>query len=105
VGDLRQKNPDYKMCSYQHYTAYVGGDLKAYRCCVYAYHHRGLVDGGDLKQRSFAEFWRSQERQDDMARLDARECERCQFNFKNRALLYVMGNTESDTSPRHLEFP
>lgn len=103
--DLRQHAPDYATCSYQHYTAYVGGDMKAYRCCVLAYNRRGLVAGGDLKERSWAEFWKSQERKDDMAALDARGCERCQFNFKNRALLYVMGNTESDTTPRHMEFP
>lgn len=103
--DLRQHAPDYSFCSYQYYTAYVGGDMNAYRCCVLAYNKRGLVEGGDLKTRSFAEFWKSQTRVDDMAKLDARGCERCQFNAKNRALLYVMGNTESDTSPRHLEWP
>jgi MoaA/NifB/PqqE/SkfB family radical SAM enzyme len=103
--DLRQKAPDYQTCSYQHYTTYVGGDLKAYRCCVLAYNQLGLVDGGDLSKRSFAEFWRSQERKDDMNALDARGCPRCQFNSKNRELLYVMGNTASDTTPRHLEFP
>jgi MoaA/NifB/PqqE/SkfB family radical SAM enzyme len=103
--DLHQHAPDYKTCSYQHYTAYVGGDLHAYRCCVLAYNQRGRVAGGDLRERSFAEFWRSQERKDDMAALDARGCERCQFNEKNRALLYVMGDTASDTTPRHLEWP
>ena len=103
--DLRQKAPDYQTCSYQHYTAYVGGDLQAYRCCVLAYNERGLVAGGDLRERSFTEFWRSQERKDDMAALDPRGCERCQFNSKNRQLLYVMGNTESDTVPRHMEWP
>ena len=103
--DLKQHAPDYSFCSYQYYTAYVGGDLNAYRCCVLAYNKRGQMDGGNLKQRSFAEFWKSQARQDDMARLDARGCERCQFNQKNRALLYVMGNTESDVNPRHMEFP
>ena len=103
--DLKQHAPDYSFCSYQHYTAYVGGDMKAYRCCVLAYNKRGLVTGGDLKERSFAEFWRSQERKDDMNALDARGCERCQFNTKNRQLLYVMGNTESDVTPRHMEWP
>lgn len=104
-ADLVQHAPDYRTCSYQHYTAYVGGDLKAYRCCVLAYNKRGLVAGGDLSKRSFAEFWNSPERKADMESLDARGCERCQFNAKNRALLYVMGDTSSDTSPRHLEWP
>ncbi len=103
--DLRQKAPDYPSCGYQYFATYVGGDLRAYRCCVLAYNKRGLIAGGDLRHRSFAEFWRSQERKDDLAALDPRGCPRCQFNEKNRALLYVMGNTESDTSPRHMEWP
>lgn len=105
LEDLHQHSPDYRFCSYQFYTAYVGGDLNAYRCCVLAYNKRGLVQGGDLKTRSFKDFWQSQQRKDDMEALDARGCERCQFNAKNRQLLYVMGNTESDASPRHMEWP
>jgi MoaA/NifB/PqqE/SkfB family radical SAM enzyme len=103
--DLRQHAPDYSFCSYQHYTAYVGGDMNAYRCCVLAYNKRGLVEGGNLKERSFTEFWRSPERLADMNALDAKGCERCQFNVKNRQMLYVMGNTESDTTSRHIEWP
>lgn len=103
--DLKQHRPDYGFCSYQYYTAYIGGDMKAYRCCVLAYNKRGLVKGGDLTKRSFKEFWDSQERKDDLAALDPRGCERCQFNSKNRQLLYVMGNTESDVTPRHMEWP
>ncbi len=104
-ADLKQHAPDYASCSYQHYTSYIGDDLKVYRCCVFAYNQRGLISGGDLSTRSFEEFWRSQERKDDMDALDARKCERCQFNSKNRSLLYVMGNTESDVTPRHMEWP
>jgi MoaA/NifB/PqqE/SkfB family radical SAM enzyme len=103
--DLKQHAPDYPTCGYQYYTTYVGGDLHAYRCCVLAYNERGRIAGGDLRERSFAEFWASQQRRDDLAALDPRGCERCQFNFKNRQLLYVMGNTESDVTPRHLEWP
>jgi MoaA/NifB/PqqE/SkfB family radical SAM enzyme len=103
--DLRQHAPDYRFCSYQHYTTYVGGDLQAYRCCVLAYNRRGRMAGGDLSKTTFDKFWRSQARKDDMDALDARGCERCQFNVKNRALLYVMGNTEQDDTPRHLEWP
>lgn len=103
--DLKQHAPDYSFCSYQSYTAYIGGDMKAYRCCILAYNKRGLVEGGDLSKRSFSEFWKSQERKDDMNALDATGCPRCQFNSKNRAMLYVMGNTASDTTPRHMEWP
>ena len=79
--------------------------MKAYRCCVLAYNKRGLIEGGDLSKRSFSEFWGSKERKKDLGALDARGCERCQFNEKNRALLYVRGNTESDTVSRHMEWP
>jgi len=100
LQDLKQGRPDYGFCSYQYYTAYVGGDMNAYRCCVLAYNRRGLIQGGNLKDRSFAEFWKSQERKDDLEALDARGCERCQFNAKNRNMLYVMGD-----APTHAEFP
>lgn len=105
VEDLRQRRPNYDFCSYQYYTSYVGGDLRAYRCCVLAYNKRGLIAGGDLKNRRFDEFWKSQERKDDLAALDPRGCERCQFNKKNRDMLYIMGSTESDVVPRHIEWP
>jgi MoaA/NifB/PqqE/SkfB family radical SAM enzyme len=103
--DLKQHRPDYQMCPYQYYTSYVGGDLRAYRCCVLAYNERGKISGGDLTDRSFADFWRDPVTQMDLKRLDPRGCERCQFNAKNRGLLYVMGNTESDVTPRHMEWP
>jgi MoaA/NifB/PqqE/SkfB family radical SAM enzyme len=103
--DLKQHAPDYKSCGYQHYTTYIGGDLKVYRCCVLAYNRRGLVEGGDLKRTRFDDFWRSQKRKDDLNGLNAMGCPRCQFNTKNRGLLYVMGNTASDVKPRHLEWP
>lgn len=104
-SDLAQKSPDYGFCSYQYYTTYIGGDMRVYRCCVLAYNERGLIPGGDLSRRSFAEFWKSQERKDDLAALNPRGCPRCQFNAKNRQLLYVIGNTESDAAPRHMEWP
>ena len=97
--DLKQQHPEYSMCPYQYYTTYIGGDLQSYRCCVLAYNKRGLVAGGDLKERRFDEFWNSQERKDDLASLDARGCPRCQFNQKNRDLLYVIGDA------KHVEFP
>jgi MoaA/NifB/PqqE/SkfB family radical SAM enzyme len=103
--DLKQQGPDYPTCGYQHYTTYVGGDLKAYRCCVQSYSRRGLIQGGDLSHRSFSEFWNSKDRKDDFGSFDARGCSRCQFNVQNRSLLYVMGNTSSDAVSRHLEWP
>ncbi len=89
LEDLEQHSPDYNFCSYQFYTSYIGGDLQAYRCCVLAYNERGKIKGGDLKERDFGEFWASQERKDDLNALDAKGCERCQFNEKNRAMNYL----------------
>ena len=102
--DLQPQHPDYKDCSYQWYTAYIGDDLKIYRCCVLAYNKRGLLPDGDLTKISFADYWRDFRRIGNMREFDARDCPRCQFNEKNRTLLYVMGNTASDTSPRHMEW-
>lgn len=103
--DLRQHRPDFNFCPHQHYVGYVGGDLKLYRCCLLAYSKRGQISGGDMSKRRFDEFWASQERKDDLNALDPRGCERCQFSGKIKNVLYVMGNTSSDTTPRHLEFP
>jgi MoaA/NifB/PqqE/SkfB family radical SAM enzyme len=100
MGDLFDGAPDYDRCMYQYYTAYVGGDLQAYRCCVLAYNKRGQVAGGDLTTRGFDEFWNSDERRRDYDRFNARGCERCQFNSKNRAANYLLGD-----KPKHAEFP
>jgi len=100
MQDLFDGAPDYDICAYQHYTAYVGGDMKAYRCCVLSYNKRGLIDGGDLTNRPFDEFWNSPERKADFERFNARGCERCQFNSKQRVVNYLLGK-----KPKHSEFP
>lgn len=105
LDDLVQHSPDYSTCAYQYYTSYIGGNVQSYRCCVLSYTRRGMVANGDLTNQRFDDFWRSEARRQDYAKFDARGCPRCMFNEKNRALLYVMGNTESDTVPRHLEWP
>lgn len=101
IDDLRLGNPDYRDCAYMRYTTYIGADLNSYVCCVYSYNSRGLMT--NLKDRSFAEFWRSDERKQFMADFDARKCVRCQFNERNKQLLYLRGNTESGTV-RHVEW-
>lgn len=88
LEDLRQHSPDYGRCGYQEFTTYIGGDLGLYRCCVYAYHPRGLY--GSIKDRRFKDVWLEQGRADAMAGFDARGCERCQFNGINRTLDYVL---------------
>lgn len=103
--DLKQHRPDFPSCPHQYYVGYIGGNLKAFRCCLLAYSQRGEIEGGDLRERKFDEFWASQERKNELAALDPHGCERCQFSGKIKNLLYVMGSTYSDTSPRHIEFP
>lgn len=99
LEDLEQHSPDYSFCSYQHYTSYIGGDMQAYRCCVLAYNERGKIKGGDLTTRDFSEFWDSNDRTRDFAKFDARGCERCQFNQKNRAMNYLL-----NPNPPHKEW-
>jgi len=105
LDDLKQHNPDYNFCPYQFFTTYLGGNLQIFRCCVLSYSRKGMVAGGDLTHKRFDDFWRSEERKRDLESLDPRGCPKCMFNGKNRAMLYVMGNTESDTAPRHMDFP
>lgn len=100
LDDLRQGRPDYKTCSYQHYTSYIGADLRPYRCCVLAYNRRGIIGAGNLRDVPFDTFWQSEARKQDFAKFDARGCERCQFNKKNQAMSYVL----EDTVP-HEQFP
>lgn len=98
VQDLVDKAPDYDTCAYQYATTYVGGDLNVYRCCVLAYNHRGLV--GSVKDKTLDEFWNSEERRKDFENFKARECQRCQFNEKNRMANYLLNK-----APTHVEFP
>lgn len=100
LDDLRQGRPDYKVCSYQSYTTYIGADMRPYRCCVLAYNHRGIIANGSLLKVPFDEFWSSEARKEDFLKFDAGGCERCQFNPKNRAMAYLMEPTVT-----HEEFP
>lgn len=98
LQDLRDKRPEYKTCAHQYYTTYLGGDLNIYRCCVLAYNKRGLV--ASVAEQPFDETWNSEERKKDFEQFDARGCERCQFNDKNRAVAYLI-----EEKPKHVEFP
>ncbi len=100
LDDLRQGRPDYRVCSYQNYTSYIGADLRPYRCCVLAYNHRGIIADGSLVSTDFKTFWQSEARKEDFLKFDARGCERCQFNPKNRPMAYLL----EPTVP-HEEFP
>lgn len=83
VDDLHGR-PDYKDCGYMQFTTYIGGDQNVYTCCVQSYNEKGLI--GSLKEQSFAELWASQPKKDMFATFDARGCERCMFNSKNKSI-------------------
>jgi MoaA/NifB/PqqE/SkfB family radical SAM enzyme len=84
LADLQQGPPDYVRCAYQHFTTYIGADLNVYRCCNTAYNERGLI--GSIVDRPFRELWESEAKRRDFEAFDARGCERCQFNAKNREM-------------------
>ncbi len=95
--DLELAHPDYTFCGVQHFNTYVGADLQVYRCCVQAYNRRGLV--GSIRDQRFADLWQSNEKRDNFAAFDARGCEWCMFNDKNRTIAYA-----TSTNPPHVNF-
>jgi MoaA/NifB/PqqE/SkfB family radical SAM enzyme len=97
IADLIQHAPDYEFCGYQQFNAYIGGNLRVYRCCTTAYTAHGEV--GDLTNQTFAAWFYSQEKRASYAEFDARSCSTCQFNEKNRSIVYLV-----DQSPTHVNF-
>ena len=97
VSDLKQHSPDYSFCGYQQFVTYIGGDLNVYRCCVLAYNERGII--GSIKNQSFKELWKSEQKRIDFENFDARQCNRCMFNSKNKVILYAL-----DPKPLHVNF-
>ena len=98
IDDLEHGAPDYQTCYYQSYNTYIGGDANIYRCCVLAYNKRGLL--GSVKDKSYDEFLKAPDTPDKFRDFDARGCDRCQFNLKNKAMNYLLGG-----KPPHAEFP
>jgi molybdenum cofactor biosynthesis enzyme MoaA len=88
ISDLHEHSPDYELCGYQHFNTYIGADMNVYRCCNTAYNTRGLL--GSIADRDFASFWTSAEKRAAMGDFDARGCERCMFNTKNRMIAYAV---------------
>jgi MoaA/NifB/PqqE/SkfB family radical SAM enzyme len=84
LEDFTIGHPDYRDCSYQQLTTYIGADLSVYHCCITAYTERGTA--GSLKDQTFREFWSSAEKRARYASFDARGCPRCQFNAQNREI-------------------
>jgi len=77
--------PDYSKCSYQRVTTYLGADANLYRCCVTSYSKHGLLgnirDAGGLKT-----LWDRESTRAELDCFDARSCERCQHNDRNRMI-------------------
>lgn len=96
ISDMEQHAPDYDFCGYQQFNVYIGGNLKVYRCCNTAYTLHGEV--GDLSKQTFADWLKSQQRRDSYLNFNARSCEVCQFNNKNRVINYMVGQ------PTHVNF-
>lgn len=105
MDDLDASNPDYKDCDYMKFTTYIGADLNVYTCCVYSYNERGKI--GSISQETFHRLWNSPKTIEFMKAFDARACERCQFNDKNRTIaLYKSGKIEinPNLAMTHAEF-
>lgn len=92
LSELDEGAPDYKRCSYQRLTTYIGADQNLYRCCVYAYNPRGLL--ASLKDRRFRDVW--PEVHADFRKFDARGCARCQFSAINRNINEVVEHDPSE---------
>jgi hypothetical protein len=96
INDLDQGSPDYPLCGYQHFTVYIGGDQKVYRCCTTSYTKHGEV--GDLSKMSFKEWFESKERYELYRNFNPSTCHHCQFNNQNEVINYLV------STPDHVEF-
>ena len=102
LDDLERKNPEYDFCGFQNFVSYIGGDLNVYRCCVYAYHHHGVI--GSLEDQGYKELWDSIAKRDDFEAFDARSCQRCQFNDINRSINAALSDPDL-IPPEDVEVP
>ena len=97
VADLEQGHPDYKFCGFQQVSSYIGGDLNVYRCCNTSYNPQGFL--GSIKNQRLKDFWGSHTKKEAIANFDARTCDRCQFDNKNKFINYVL-----EQEPEHVDF-
>ena len=89
--------PDYDFCAYQHVSTWISADYNVYRCCVTSYDDHGLI--GSIKDQSFKTLWDSAEKRKKMDCFNARSCEQCIYNKKNKVLNYIIGS-----KPSHINF-
>lgn len=94
VNDLEEGTPDYAFCGIQHFTTYIGGDQNVYRCCVTSYNDQGFL--GSLKDQRLRDLWQSDEKRQRMQTFDARTCERCMFNQRNRSINAALAQPEHE---------
>jgi MoaA/NifB/PqqE/SkfB family radical SAM enzyme len=97
VDDLEQASPDYTHCGYMKLNVYIGGDQNVYTCCNNAYNLTGLA--GSIKERSFKEFWLSEDAKKFYGEFDASKCARCMFNNKNNFINYLLLD-----DPQHVNY-
>ncbi len=90
ISDLKQQQPDYSFCAFMHLIVYIGGDLKVYRCCVTAYNDLG--EYGSIANQRLRDFWKSDQKKDGLRQFDARSCDRCMFNNKNKFMNYLISS-------------
>ena len=88
LQDLIDEKPTYSFCGYMQFNTYIGGDLKVYTCCNNAYNDLGKV--GSIKNKNFKDFWLSIDKIKIYNKFDARNCERCMFNNKNKFINYCI---------------
>lgn len=97
IEDLKQQSPDYSKCYYMEFVTYIGGDLNVYTCCNNAYSKHGLI--GSIKDQKFSSLWNSAKKKSYFSSFNAKNCERCMFNNKNRFIGYAVSK-----EPQHVNF-
>jgi MoaA/NifB/PqqE/SkfB family radical SAM enzyme len=97
LDDLAEKSPDYSHCPYMKLNVYIGGDQNIYSCCNNAYNLIGLM--GTIKDKTFKEFWFSEENIKKYTSFNAKKCARCMFNNKNRFINYMLLD-----DPQHVNY-
>ena len=87
---------EYTLCPFLQYLTVIGADQGVYTCQDKAYTKGGLL--GSIKERSFKDFWFSEENRQRIFSLDpSQECgHRCVAHGKNQAILEFL-----DVDPNH----
>lgn len=85
-------------CGFQEIVVYIGGNQKVYRCCYTAFTALGEV--GNLTERTFRDWWASDEAMQQYQNFDARSCITCPMVQKNAVITSFVRQT-----PLHANFP